>query len=108
VNDELARLIGEDNGPGGAQSPNTANQERTVGAQGGEGEMIDRQALHSCLSELRFPAGPDEICEHVERCGGRCPAELAAALEALPTRLYLSEEEVLAFLGQREGVRQHR
>jgi hypothetical protein len=34
-------------------------------------------------------------------------AELAAAVEELPTRLYLSEEEVLAFLGRREGARKH-
>ena len=69
--------------------------------------MIDSQALHRCLSGLRYPAGPDEICEQVERCGEHCPAELAAALEALPTRLYLSEEDVLSFLGEREDARLH-
>jgi hypothetical protein len=68
--------------------------------------MIDRQALHSCLSGLRFPAGPEEICEQVERSGESCATELAAALEALPTRLYLGEQDVLSFLGQRAGVRQ--
>ena len=66
--------------------------------------MIKRQALRSRLGRVGFPAGPGEICDQVERNAERSPAELAAALEA-PARLYRSEEEALAILGQREGVR---
>ncbi len=59
--------------------------------------MIDKSTLDACLKGISFPAGGHEIVECAS--GNSCPRDVISQVQAMPSRTYGSENELLCRLG---------
>ena len=62
--------------------------------------MVDKSTLDNCLKGISFPADGNVIVDCAS--GNSCPREVISQVEALPSRTFRSEEELLCGLGNHE------
>jgi hypothetical protein len=60
--------------------------------------MIDKSTLDRCLSGISFPADGHKIVDCAS--GNSCPLDVISQVQAMPSRTYGSEEELLCRLGE--------
>jgi hypothetical protein len=59
--------------------------------------MVDKTTLDKCMSGISFPADGHTIVECAS--GNSCPRDVISQVQAMPSRTYGSEEELLCRLG---------
>jgi hypothetical protein len=59
--------------------------------------MVDKSTLDRCLTDMTFPADGHTIVECAS--GNSCPRDVISQVQAMPSRTYGSEEELLCRLG---------
>jgi hypothetical protein len=59
--------------------------------------MIDKSTLDACLQGIHFPAKGDELVDCAS--GNDCPRDVISQIQAMPSRTYGSEDELLCRLG---------
>jgi Protein of unknown function (DUF2795) len=59
--------------------------------------MVDKSTLDACLKDISFPAAVHTIVECAE--GNSCPRDVLSQVQAMPSRTFSSEEELLCRLG---------
>ena len=62
--------------------------------------MVDKSTLDSCLKGISFPADGNVIVDCSS--ANSCPREVISQVQAMPSRTYGSEEELLCRLGNSE------
>ncbi len=59
--------------------------------------MVDKSTLDACLKDISFPADGHTIVECAE--ANSCPRDVLSQVQAMPSRTFGSEEELLCRLG---------
>ena len=59
--------------------------------------MIERSTIDSCLRDISFPAGRDEVYDCA--AGNNCPRETLDQLRQIEVSRYNSKDDVLCHLG---------